>query len=222
MIGFLQRTKAFSIPLLVLVSGSCLLLFFFDKIEIELWVNAYNNAVLDSFFKYYTYLGDGVVAAVISLIFMYFNIKKGLLLLLTFIISGLLIQYLKIHIFPDVYRPISLLKSNYVLHLVEGVKMGEIQSFPSGHTGTAFAMLFCLATFTNKSWLQAAALATGVLIGFSRIYLCQHFLPDVIAGAVIGTCTSLLLLALFEHKSFNKLNHPIFSRKASYAEKDQF
>ena len=152
---------------------------------------------------------------------MVFNIKKGIILLLTFIISGLLIQYLKIHIFPDINRPVYLLKCNYVLHLVEGVKMGEIQSFPSGHTGTAFAILFCLSTFTNKTWIHIAALGTGILIGFSRIYLCQHYLPDVIAGAVIGTFTSLVLLTLFEHsKSFNKLSHPIFSRRASYAEKD--
>jgi len=221
MIGFLQRTKAFSIPLLVLVTGLSILLIFFDKIQIELWVNAYNCAPLDFFFRYFTNLGDGIAALIISLIFMAVNIKKGLILLLTFLISGLLIQYLKIHIFPDINRPVYLLKSNYVLHLVDGVKMGEIQSFPSGHTGTAFAILFCLATYTRETWLHVAALATGVLIGFSRIYLCQHFLPDVIAGAVIGTFTSLVLLTLFEHnKSFNKLDHPIFSRRASYVEKD--
>lgn len=222
MIGFLQRTKAFSIPLLVLVAGLSILLIFIDKIEIELWVNSFNSAPLDFFFKYFTNLGDGIVALIISLIFMVFNIKKGLILLLTFIISGLLIQYLKIHIFPNIDRPVYLLKLNYVLHLVDGVKMGKIQSFPSGHTGTAFAILFCLATFTSKTWLHITALLTGILIGFSRIYLCQHFLPDVIAGAVIGTLTSLMLLTLLEHyKSFNKLNHPIFSRRAFYAEKDR-
>ena len=221
MIGFLQRTKAFSIPLLVIVAGLSILLIFIDKIQIELWVNACNSVPLDFFFQYFTNLGDGIVALIISLIFMVFNIKKGLILLLTFLISGLLIQYLKIHIFPDIDRPVSLLKNNYVLHLVDGVKMGRIQSFPSGHTGTAFAILFCLATFTQRTWLHVSALATGVLIGFSRIYLCQHFLPDVIAGAVIGTLTSLMLLTLFERtKFFNKLNHPIFSRRVSYAEKD--
>ncbi|HEY5510863.1 MAG TPA: phosphatase PAP2 family protein [Prolixibacteraceae bacterium] len=221
MIGFLQRTKAFSIPLLILVGILSVLLIFFNKVEIELWVNAYNSAPLDFFFRYFTNLGDGITAFIVSLIFMVFNIKRGLLLLLTFIISGLFIQYLKIHIFPDIVRPVTLLKGTYVLHLVEGVKMGEIQSFPSGHTGTAFAMFFCLATFTNKTWLHVSALVTAVLIGFSRIYLCQHFLPDVIAGAVIGTFTSLVLLTLFEHnKTFMKLNHPIFPRRASNAEKD--
>lgn len=221
MIGFLQRTKAFSIPLLVLVAGSSILLIFIDKIAIELWVNALNSAPMDFFFRYFTNLGDGIVALFIALVFMFFNLKRGLILLLTFIISGLLIQFLKIHVFPDINRPIYLLRSNYVLHLVEGVKMSEIQSFPSGHTGTAFAILFCLATFTSNVRLHFAAFVTGVLIGFSRIYLCQHFLPDIIAGAIIGTFTSLVLLTLVERsKLFDKLNHPIFSRRTSYAKKD--
>ena len=125
------------------------------------------------------------------------------------------------HIFPDIVRPITLFKNTYALHLVEGVKMSEIQSFPSGHTGTAFAILFLLATFTSKSWLQVTALATGILIGFSRLYLSQHFLPDVVAGAVVGTFTSLVLLTVFEHsRSFNKLNRPLFSRRFSNAKKD--
>ena len=221
MIGFLQRTKAFSIPLLVLVGVSSLLLIFFTKVEIELWINAYNCAPLDFFFKYFTNLGDGVFALILSLLFMVFNIKRGLLLLLAFIISGLFIQYTKIHIFPDIVRPITLFKNTYALHLVEGVKMSEIQSFPSGHTGTAFAILFLLATFTKKSWLQFTALSTAVLIGYSRLYLSQHFLPDVVAGAVVGIFTSLVLLTVFEHnRSFNKLNRPLFSRRISHAKKD--
>ena len=221
MIGFLQRTKAFSIPLLILVGVSSVILIFFTKVEIELWINAHNCTALDFFFKYFTNLGDGVFALILSLLFMVFNIKKGLLLLLAFILSGLFIQYTKMHIFPDIVRPITLFKNTYALHLVEGVKMSEIQSFPSGHTGTAFAILFLLATFTSKSWLQVTALATGILIGFSRLYLSQHFLPDVVAGAVVGTFTSLVLLTVFEHsRSFNKLNRPLFSRRFSNAKKD--
>lgn len=221
MIGFLQRTKAFSIPLLVLVGILSVLLIFFNEVEIELWVNSHNSAPLDFFFRYITYLGDGVFAVIISLIFMAFNIKRGLLLLIAFIISGLFIQFLKINIFPDILRPVTLLKNTYALHLVDGVIMYGTHSFPSGHTGTAFATFFCLATFTNKSWLQFIALVTAVLIGFSRMYLSQHFLPDVIAGAVIGTFTSLVLLTVIENnKSFHKLSRPIFSRRDSYAKKD--
>jgi membrane-associated phospholipid phosphatase len=221
MIGFLQRTKAFSIPLLVMVGILSVLLIFFNKVEIELWVNAHNSVPLDFFFRTITYLGDGVFAVIISLIFMAFNIKRGLLLLIAFVISGLFIQFLKIYIFPDILRPVLLLRNTYALHLVEGVKMYETHSFPSGHTGTAFAIFFCLASFTNKSWLQFTALLTAVLIGFSRMYLSQHFLPDVLAGAVVGTFTSLVLLTVFENNnSFNKLSRPLFSRRKSYAKKD--
>jgi membrane-associated phospholipid phosphatase len=218
MIGFLQKTKVFSVPFFVLVGGLSLLLLFYTKVEIEIWVNIRNNPALDYFFKYFTHLGDGVTALVISLIFLLFNIRKGLILLISYLISGLFIQFLKILVFPDILRPVALMGQNYPLHLIEGVKIYSIQSFPSGHTGTAFAMFFCLAAFTSNKMMQLLALLTAILLAYSRMYLSQHFLPDVIGGAVIGTITSLLFLQLFEQKNLlSHLDHSLFSIKRTHA-----
>lgn len=217
MIDYLQKTKIFSIPFFILIGGLSILLIFFTKSEIALWVNAHNNSVLDIFFRIITNLGDGIAATVISLLFLIFNMKRGIILLGSFLLSGLLIQLLKIFIFPDVIRPVALLGQTHVLHLVDGVKILFNKSFPSGHTGTAFAIFFCLAAFTDKNRIQFLALLTAFLVAYSRMYLSQHFLPDVIAGAVIGTFTSLCLLVLFEHKKLlGTLNHPIFSIKKSH------
>ena len=195
-----------------MIGGLSVLLLFFSKVEITLWVNAHNSPAADYFFRYFTYLGDGVVAAVISLIFMFFNVRKGILLLITFILSGLLIQYLKIHIFPDVLRPVALIGHTYPLHLVDGVKIGDIQSFPSGHTGTAFGIFYCFAAFTKSRRIQVASFLIAVLLGYSRMYLSQHFLPDVIGGAVLGTFISICLLIMFEETNFLKrFDRPMFS-----------
>jgi undecaprenyl-diphosphatase len=64
-------------------------------------------------------------------------------------------------------------------------------SFPSGHTTTAFAGATMLAWFAPRLAVPLYALA--VLIGFSRLYLGVHYPTDVIAGAVLGTATALLL-----------------------------
>jgi membrane-associated phospholipid phosphatase len=212
MIGLLRRTKAFTIPFFILVGLSSLLLIFNNKIEIELWINARNAPLFDIFFKYFTKLGDGVTAAIISLIFILLNIRKGVILLLSFLISGLIIQILKIHVFPDILRPIGMIEITPAIHLVEGVKLWEIQSFPSGHSGTAFAVLYCFAAFTNDRKIQGLAFFTAALLAYSRLYLFQHFLNDVVAGAVLGTFTSLAIILVFDHWNLmNRLNKSVFA-----------
>lgn len=59
-------------------------------------------------------------------------------------------------------------------------------SFPSGHTGAAFA--FAVATYRElpTSWARFLAVAAAVCMGLSRIYVAVHYPSDVIAGAVVG------------------------------------
>jgi membrane-associated phospholipid phosphatase len=52
---------------------------------------------------------------------------------------------------------------------------------------SAFAAATVLALYCkNSSMLQVLFLILAVAVGFSRIYLSQHFLPDVLAGSLIG------------------------------------
>jgi undecaprenyl-diphosphatase len=66
------------------------------------------------------------------------------------------------------------------------------QSFPSGHTSTAFALATTLS-LQNKQWhiiIPAYAWATSV--GYSRLYLGEHYPTDVLAGAFIGAGSAWL------------------------------
>jgi undecaprenyl-diphosphatase len=65
-------------------------------------------------------------------------------------------------------------------------------SFPSGHTATAFAGATVLAAYAPRYRIAFYALAC--LIGFSRLYNGVHYPTDVLAGAVFGVLTALLLL----------------------------
>ena len=62
-------------------------------------------------------------------------------------------------------------------------------SFPSSHASVAFAA-FALVGL-EYSWLKLAWLAYAVYLSFSRLYLEEHFLSDVIAGIVIGLAIGL-------------------------------
>jgi membrane-associated phospholipid phosphatase len=57
-------------------------------------------------------------------------------------------------------------------------------SFPSGHTNTAFsaAMLMVLC-FSKRFW---PAFFIAGLVGYSRVYMGVHFPIDVFAGALFG------------------------------------
>ena len=60
----------------------------------------------------------------------------------------------------------------------------KYHSFPSGHTGSAFAYFGVLGfAFRRWSW---GFLLLGIAIGWSRIYLNVHYFSDVIVGGIVG------------------------------------
>ncbi|MCS7258095.1 MAG: phosphatase PAP2 family protein, partial [candidate division WOR-3 bacterium] len=67
-------------------------------------------------------------------------------------------------------------------------------SFPSGHTASWFSQA---VVYSNKyPRLTVPIYAFGVLVGLARIYHGEHYLTDVLAGAVIGSGMGLLTLKL--------------------------
>ena len=83
--------------------------------------------------------------------------------------------------------------------VVEGVDLHSTLSFPSGHTSAAFAFCFAVALFCTRWWQKMLCLVVAIFCGYSRIYLSQHFLEDVLAGSVVGV-VSILFLSPFVAK----------------------
>jgi len=65
-------------------------------------------------------------------------------------------------------------------------------SFPSGHAGNAFAGATVLAWAMPA--LQPVWWTLAVLIAFSRIYVGVHYPADVIAGAIAGAASAIVVL----------------------------
>ncbi|MDE6360108.1 MAG: phosphatase PAP2 family protein [Muribaculaceae bacterium] len=65
---------------------------------------------------------------------------------------------------------------------------GALNSFPSGHTGTAFVGAEFLRReywHTNK-WIGVAGYACAVAVAYMRVYNNRHWINDVVGGAAIG------------------------------------
>lgn len=66
-----------------------------------------------------------------------------------------------------------------------GISLSTDYCFPSGHT----AVTFCVAAVLIIKYRARAvpAVILALFIGLSRIYLCEHYVTDVVAGMLIGT-----------------------------------
>jgi membrane-associated phospholipid phosphatase len=131
--------------------------------------------------------------------FFYFKRKKcAMALLYSFLISGLAAQIIKNLVNSP--RPKLYFEAGTYLNFIYVVTVTGNSSFPSGHTATAFAIatVFVLM-MKNKNW-QLLILMAAVLVGYSRIYLAEHFLLDVIVGAFLGSISGMLAFYLADQR----------------------
>jgi membrane-associated phospholipid phosphatase len=73
-------------------------------------------------------------------------------------------------------------------------------SFPSGHTSVAFSVATSVYLNSRKWYLAVPAFAWASGVGYSRIYLGQHYPSDVVAGALVGAGSAMA--AHWLHKKF--------------------
>jgi len=193
--SILIEYKSFFYLYVIFLLGLGLALLAYSKEETFWFVNNHFSPWADVFFKGLTTLGDGIFFALITLILALYRYRLALLGLLIFITSSVIAQVLKRAFFGDILRPLGYFGSKSNLHKVEGVTLHINNSFPSGHTTTAFALaVFLLFVFKlNKNgWLLAII---AILVGYSRVYLAVHFPIDVYFGSLIGVITSVLMYA---------------------------
>jgi membrane-associated phospholipid phosphatase len=168
------------------------------------FINAHHTAFLDVGLLLLTYLGNGWIVYPVFVAFLLWKIPKKkrreilAVAAVALSLSGLFNSAVKI----AVNRP------RPSVHFVSPGGDGEVgkgppfrvhevgpkfsnQSFPSGHSHTAFALATLLALiFGMRSW---PAFLVATAIAYSRIYLGDHFPLDTLAGALIGTAIPLVV-----------------------------
>lgn len=160
------------------------------------WFAFFNRTIkcrpLDVLFPRLTHLG-GPVAAIGSLLVALFLTDRPHRAWVIEALVSLSVSHVFVHFVKKYYRrkrPYDKLAS---VHMHTGPLRDF--SFPSGHTTAAFSIA---VVFALHAWLLAVPLLPlALLVGVSRMYLGLHFPSDCVAGALIGSVSSLLVVWLF-------------------------
>ncbi|MEZ0540442.1 phosphatase PAP2 family protein [Fibrella arboris] len=196
-----RTNRVFFITYLLLIVTVGTLMLLYTKEQLIRFVNEQNTPLGDQLFPYLTYLGDGGFVIVIGVLVLVVHRHAGWLVLASFAVSGLISLFLKLVVFPERLRPVRYFEhSNWAYHLIKDLHINEYNSFPSGHTTSAFA-LFSMLVFLwrRKGWGWLGTLLAAIA-GYSRVYLFQHFVEDAFAGALLGTLTTVGLVYYYQRR----------------------
>jgi membrane-associated phospholipid phosphatase len=205
----LYRIRVFFIPYLLILCACLLIKLIYTRDEIYFAVNALYTDWGDIAAPYVTDLGDGVVIITISVLLALFNYRASFLLITSYALTSAVAQLVKYSVNmprPKIYFESQLSK----IHFVKDEYILVHRSFPSGHTVTAFSAGVVFVYFVkNKMW-GPLFLFLALAVGYSRMYLSQHFFEDVMAGSVIGVMITVLWLGFIDGKKF--INSPGWNR----------
>jgi membrane-associated phospholipid phosphatase len=170
-----------------------------DKVDAIFFCSDNRTPFLNEAFKIITRFGEAPAYFVIGLGALAVSYRHTLLVAFT----GLTVMGLSFSLkaFFAIDRPMAFFaKQNLTdrLNLIEGIEMHTgATSFPSGHTMSAFALYSLLIFLLPKKHIYGAILfLLALLVGFSRIYLAQHFWPDVYAGGIIGAVWAVIIYSV--------------------------
>lgn len=159
------------------------------KGKTEWMVNTQHSPMADEFYRYITYWGDGITfGVVIVLVLIWGNFRRALEGVLILLVHTLIVQGFKRTIFEGWPRPKSFFEQAGIqdLYLVPGIEVHTANTFPSGHSATAFALAAFLTLWYPRSGAVLVLFVLAALGAFSRVYLLQHFVVDTVFGSLAG------------------------------------
>lgn len=195
--SILRQNRYFVITFLALIIVCLFIQLTTSKAELFMWTNNHHNDFFDDFFKAWTLLGDGLFTVVIIVILLFVKFRFALLALLAYGYSSVIVQILK-RLFNSP-RPTKFFEGLNPIRTIEGYPLYEWNSFPSGHSTSAFTLAVVITYLLPNKKHHWIIIPIAIVTAFSRVYLAQHFFQDVFAGAVLGVVLTFQLIWWLEN-----------------------
>lgn len=194
---FINENKVFLLLQCIFLFLGAVIILLFERGSEILYVNGLHNHFLNQFFLWVTRLAEAPLVMLILIITLTMSYGKGMVLLLTYLLNGAVTQFMKIVVFAGEARPAAYFKGKAQLNFAEGLTLLKDNTFPSGHTSSAFAVLFMISILTTDKRWAAPLYTMALLVGVSRVYLMMHFFRDIYWGSITGVMVASMFYLLF-------------------------
>jgi membrane-associated phospholipid phosphatase len=174
----------------------------YDKSISLLYINSHFTSTCDVLMYHITRLPELAYIIFVVILGLFTEKRMFLSIVISMSLCAIMIILFKHYFFSDFNRPYHWLNdSKTPFHHVSKIRLHSNNSFPSGHTMAAFASLALVGFVSKNGWVQFLLFLLACLSGYSRVYVAQHYLMDVYAGALIGF-TLAFVCCLVIHKIF--------------------
>jgi membrane-associated phospholipid phosphatase len=205
--AFIRNNAWFFLPYFAFLGLAAFLLIKQEKGSLNIFLDKHHLLSLDHFFVQYTNLGDGIAATAFCFLMLFVSARWFIGLSGALISVSLISQLLK-RLIDENMRPRQFFLENYQFREIAWLDPHLWHSMPSGHTMAAFCLFAFLAFISRKKSYGYVCIMAAVLVGFSRIYLAQHFLADVVAGSILG----IIVAVIFYRISSRMEKYPFFDQ----------
>ncbi len=205
--NFLKKFQKDEIAICIYLFLGVLVFLFFDYSISKIFYNI--NSQTKSLFETLTHFGDSLYFFTTTII-IWVTIKIiqnknkilitisdiSIFIFLNILFSGIIVQIFK-HLIGRP-RP-SLFHSNELSALDFFNFKSSWHSFPSGHTATIFACIFCLIFLFPK--IKNILISIAIIVASTRVIVGAHYVSDIFAGALVAYITTIFLRDKFFQRS---------------------
>ncbi|MBC7743642.1 MAG: phosphatase PAP2 family protein [Flavobacterium sp.] len=215
-LNLLKQHRTFVISYLILLSIGLIVQLSIPKDEFFLFTNRYHHPGWDHFFKTITFIGDSFTMCLIGFGMLLIKFRYSVVTVLAYAYSAVIVQIIK-RIFNSP-RPSKFFEGINPIRTLEGYPLYEWNSFPSGHSASAFTLAVVLTYILPSKHKHWIILPVALLTAISRVYLSQHFFQDVVAGSILGVFLTFQLIWWLENSKWfhsSKLDRRLFGSAKS-------
>ena len=173
----------------------------FDNFIYMYFRSAHRSANADAVMITATSFGDVSTLLVIAVILTIIRRtrKMGMIFLTTIVVTAILVMYIKPLIGrsgpPYKFEPDLRLPQHFIIEDDSMLPSVRNLSYPSNHLAIATSFAFIIGFGLNRRSRIAGSIIWSfpIIIAITKLYIMQHYLTDVMSGAILGLIISIIL-----------------------------